>query len=168
MPLKVVSYWCLPREEDAAACAAVIGALAAAQGAPVFVPHLTLATLTVGARDLSAVTQVLRGLALTPLGLDGNGVFTTSLFVRFAPSDQLLAARRRMEALPDFRKGRAFDPHISLCYGPPPDLEAQRGAIAALLSRPMRFDRLAAVELFLPVETYEDVAGWTVRESWKF
>lgn len=161
-----VSYWCLPCADDAQRYSAFIEALAAAQGAPVFAPHMTLATLRHAEDDLSDVTAALKGLVLQPLETGGTEVFTTSLFVRFQASDALLAARSRMEALPGFRQGRAFDPHLSLCYGPSPDLTPLRPALHALLARPVRFDRLAAVDITLPVETYEDVAGWRVAKTY--
>ncbi|MFN7054853.1 2'-5' RNA ligase family protein [Hyphomonas sp.] len=166
MRKKAVSYWCLPDETEAAPIEAVIAALAAAQGAPVFAPHLTLATLTQPATDLGDVLRALRGLTLAPIGLDGTAVFTTSLFIRFAASEALLQARAMMTALPGFRESRPFDPHLSLCYGPPPDLAPHHSAIDALLTHPLRFNRLAAMEVSLPVETHEDVAGWRIAEVW--
>jgi 2'-5' RNA ligase len=159
-----ISYWCLPCAEDAARYAEIIAALAAAQGAPVFEAHLTLATLDQPADDLCDVLRALRGLTLTPLGLDGTPVFTTSLFIRFAPTGALLEARRLMAAMPGFRESRPFDPHVSLCYGPPPERASLGSAIHDLLTRPVRFDRLAAVEVTLPVETYADVARWRMAE----
>lgn len=166
MKEEAVSYWCLPCAADAPRYAAIIDALALAQGAPAFAPHLTLATLSGPADDLQDVIAALRGLVLQPLAIDGTDVFTTSLFVRFRASGALLAARRRMEALPGLRPGRAFDPHISLCYGPPPDLAPLGAALHALLARPVSFDRLAAVDISLPVETYEEVAGWRMAQTY--
>lgn len=165
---KAVSYWCVPEETEARAFEAVISALAAAQGAPVFAPHLTLATLTRPATDLRDVLAALSGLTLTPAGLDGTPVFTTSLFMRFTPSDDLLKARALMAAMPAFRESRPFDPHLSLCYGPPPSLGPHRQAIGALFARPVRFNRLAAMDVSLPVATHEDVAGWRMREIYSF
>ena len=165
---QAVSYWCLPCEADAARYAAIIDALALAQGAAAFAPHLTLATFSSPGDDFTDILAALQGLVLEPLEIDGTEVFTTSLFVRFRASDALLAARRLMEALPGFRPGRAFDPHISLCYGPPPDLTPLRPALQALLARPVRFDRLTAMNITLPVETHADVAAWRMEASCPF
>ncbi len=168
MKEEAVSYWCLPCSADAARLTAIIETLALAQGAACFTPHLTLATLSGPVHDFTDVLAALQGLVLEPLETDGNEVFTTSLFVRFQPSDALLAARRLMEALPGFRPGPTFDPHISLCYGLPPDVRAHQPAMQALLDRPVRFDRFAAMNITLPVEAHADVAAWRIAASYSF
>jgi hypothetical protein len=61
----------------------------------------------------------LRGLTASPVGLNGNAGSTTSLFIRIAPSQVLLEARALMIATMGLRESRPFDPHLSLCYGPP-------------------------------------------------
>ncbi len=159
-----VSYWCVPCAEDAAAFEAVICELAAAQGAPVFAPHLTLATLAEAADDLGGVLNALAGLQLRPSGIDTAGTFTMSLFVRFEATPGLLAARRIMEGFPGFAAGRPFDPHISLCYGPPPAGTAPDRQISHLLAAPVRFNRLVAMNVPARAETYDDVAAWSVRQ----
>tara|TARA_R110002051_G_scaffold76014_1_gene138943 strand:+ start:222 stop:716 length:495 start_codon:yes stop_codon:yes gene_type:complete len=163
----MVTYWCTPCAEDAARYRAVIKALALAQGAPAYQAHLTLGTLERAASDLSEVVAALRGLVLEPAGIGETDVFTKSLFVRFEASDTLLAARRQLETLQGFRPGRAFDPHISLCYGAPPEGSAARRDVQDLLSKPVRFDRLIAVNITLPIETYADVMAWTVAETFE-
>ncbi|MFN3313011.1 MAG: 2'-5' RNA ligase family protein [Hyphomonas sp.] len=165
MKEEAVSYWCLPCAADAPRYAAIIETLALAQGAVAFAPHLTLATLSGPADDLRDVIAALRGLILEPLEIDGTDVFTTSLFIRFKASDALVYARRLMEAPPGFRPGRTFDPHISLCYGPPPDAPKLTPSLQTLLAHPVRFDRLAAMKITLPVETHADVASWRMAAS---
>lgn len=158
--MRAVSYWCVPADAGAADFAAIISGLARTQGAPVFQPHLTLATFTHAAGDRSGVIAALRNLVLQPVELGRTDVFTTSLFVRFEASRALLDARRLMEAMHGFRGGRPFDPHVSLCYGPPPDLDPWQSRLQAILERPLRFDRLVAMDVTLPVTTYADVAAW--------
>ncbi len=160
-----VSYWCMPCAEDAATYAAVIRTLAAAQGAPLFAPHLTLGTLAEAAEDVAGALSALAGLRLRPVGVDGTAAFTTSLFVRFEATAGLLAARRLLEDMDGFMPGRPFDPHISLCYGPPPARKAMDRDIAALLAAPVRFDRLVAMTIGDRVETHDDVAAWRVRQT---
>ena len=87
--------------------------------------------------------------------------------MRFEPSAVLLTARRVMERLPGFRRGRTFDPHISLCYGPPPDGARALNSVKDLLAKPVRFDKLAAVNISLPVESHADVEAWTVAETYR-
>ena len=163
----MLGYCCVPCEEDAGRYASVIAAIAKAQGAPVFLPHLTLGTLEEAPSGLAGVIEALRGLVLRPTEIDGTDVFTKSFFVRFEATDALLSARERLEQLPEFHPGRAFDPHMSLCYGPPPAAFRVDPEVLALLDRPVRFDRLVALKTTLPVETYADVAGWTVTGQYE-
>lgn len=156
-----ISYWCLPCAGDAKPFAEVIAALATEQGAPTFQPHLSLGTLDEIAPDPGVVVQALRGLVLEPTEIDATDVFTKSLFVRFALSDSIARARAQFETLPGFVQRRTFDPHISLCYGLPPRQLAPDAA-QALLAAPVRFDRLAAVKITLPVATYDDIRAWQV------
>lgn len=154
----IISYWCLPCDEDAARYSAVMTALAKAQRAPIFAAHLTLASLdrAVGMAD---VASALSGLVLDPVAIDGTEEFTKSLFVRFGASATLLAARDLIRQMPGHRPGRSFDPHISLCYGPPPAGSRQRREVQDLLTSPVRFDRLAAVRVAVPVSSHADVAA---------
>lgn len=161
-----MTYWCTPCSEDAARYSAVIKSLALAQGAPIYQAHLTLGTLERGASGLNDVIAALRGLVLEPTGIGETDVFTKSLFVQFEASNALLAARRQLEKLEGFRQGRPFDPHISLCYGAPPEGSAARRDVQDLLRRPVRFDRLIAVNITLPVESHADVMAWTVAGTY--
>jgi hypothetical protein len=163
---EIVSYWCLPCAADSTRFSAVIQQLAAAQGAPVFEPHLTLGSLA-EASDMAGITESLSGLSLDPVGIDGTEAFTTSLFVRFAATPALLTARERMARMPGSQAGRTFDPHVSLCYGPPPGSHNPED-VQALLRRPVRFDRLAAVRVTLPVSTHKQVAKWRIGQVWPF
>ena len=161
-----VSIWCLPQPEDAAPYGSAIETLAQAQGAPVFAPHLTLGTLAQETLpDLEALAAAASGICLDPVALQGSDVFTQSLFVQFARTPALDAARQRLEAHPSFHAAQTFTPHISLCYGPPPQDAANIADLNALLDRPVRFDRLAAVRLSLPVLTYTDVVSWQIAET---
>ena len=163
----VVSYWCVPCTEDAARFSPVIAGLAAAQGAPVFQAHMTLGTLERADKGVAGVADALKGLTLMPVEIGRTDLFTMSLFVRLAPSEALLAARAELEQLPGFRPGRKFDPHISLCYGAPPDGHGLDREIEALLDAPVRFGGLAGINASLPVETHDDVASWTVAETYR-
>jgi len=164
---EIVSYWCLPCAADSTRFSAVIRQLAAAQGAPVFEPHLTLGSLA-EALDMAGITESLSGLSLDPAEIGSTEAFTTSLFVRFTATPALLKARERMARLPGSQAGRTFDPHVSLCYGPPPPGSHSREDVQALLRKPVRFDRLAAVRVTLPVSTHKQVAEWRIGQVWPF
>lgn len=158
---KIVSYWAVPREADAAAYQTVIDALAKAQGGAGFKPHLSLGSLAHHDPDLNDVREHLNGLCLIPTGIGRSDVFTQSLFVSFAASDGLLRARECLASRPSFHSSRSFDPHISLCYGVPHDEDARHAEMANLLSRPVHFDRVWAVEIRLPVVSHDEVQRWT-------
>jgi 2'-5' RNA ligase len=164
---EIVSYWCLTCAADSVRLSAVIRQLAAAQGAPPFEPHLTLGSLAAAA-DMSGIAESLSGLSLDPAGLDGTEAFMTSLFVRFNATQGLLAAREKMAQMPASHAGRTFDPHVSLCYGRPPPGSRSREDVQALLASPVRFDRLAAVLVTLPVSAHAQVAQWRIGQVWPF
>lgn len=158
---KIVSYWAVPNETDAAAYQTVIYALAKAQGGVGFKPHLSLGSLAEHDPDLDDVREHLNGLCLIPTGIGRSDVFTQSLFVSFAASEGLLRARDSLASRSSFHSSRSFEPHISLCYGAPCDEDALHAEMAALLSRPVHFDRVWAVEIRLPVISHDEVQRWT-------
>ena len=154
-------FWCVPAADEAARFRAVIDLLGAAQNAAPFQPHLTLGAVRGPVPDVRTVCDALAGLRLTPIEIAETDLFTKSLFVRFEASPALRAGRAALESLPGFRAGRTFDPHVSLCYGAPVNRGACDTEINALLDHPVRFDRLVAMRIPLPVETYDDIRQWT-------
>lgn len=157
---RAVSYWCLPRAEDSAPLEEVIARLAARQKAPIFAPHMTLGTCLAKVDIPTELRASLRDLRLSVIEIGETNVFTTALFLRLALTPNLRSARAMFDTLPHFRAGRAFDPHLSLCYGSPPADAAQSPAISGLIGKEICFDRLAVIEVSLPVATYDDVRSW--------
>ena len=164
---EILAYWLVPSAEDAARFQAVVDALADQQGAPRFRAHLSFGSVIGEEPDLVEVLAQLQGLTLRPVEIAETPSFTMSLFVRFAPTAALLAARKLLESHPNFQASRAFDPHISLCYGAPKDLGAIEPEMAALAETPVRFDRLIATSIWLPVETHADIARWKQRSVYE-
>ncbi|MEM7328819.1 MAG: hypothetical protein AAF437_08785 [Pseudomonadota bacterium] len=160
-----VSYWLLPCDQDAERFQAAIDALADAQNAPAFGPHMSLASIAGQQPDLQSCLDRLRGLKLEPLEIDATDVFTMSLFVRVKPNPALLQARTWMEAQAGFQSQRAFDPHLSLCYGPPPAGAQEWRTVRATLKGPILFDRLAAVDIPPRVETYDHIRAWKILDK---
>lgn len=161
-------FWCVPAADDAVRFQNVIDQLSAAQNAAPFQPHLTLGAVRGPVPDVQTVCDALTGLRLAPIEIGKTDLFTMSLFVRFEASPALRAGRAALEALSGFRAGRVFDPHISLCYGAPINRESSEMEIAALLDHPVRFDRLVAMRIPLPVETYDDIRQWTTLGAYDF
>lgn len=157
----IVAYWALPEEADGKAYRAVIDTLAAAQNGTRFDPHISLGSLDSYDADIDDVVAALRDLKVQPSGVGRSGVFTKSLYIDLSPDARLERARACLSSRAGFRSTRKFEPHISLCYGPPVDEAAMTPAIQALLSQPVRIDRVRAVAVELPVETYADVASWS-------
>lgn len=153
-------FWLVPCTADAARFQAIIDALAADQVAPSFKPHLTLGAVRGSAPRVERVVKALAGVTLAPKEIDQTDLFTMSLFVRLHSSPALSAGRNALESVPGFRFGRAFDPHLSLCYGPPVHRTSTTAEIKSLLDKPVRFDRLVAMHIPLPVETHDDVRKW--------
>ncbi|MHA7859202.1 MAG: hypothetical protein ACX94D_14045 [Henriciella sp.] len=160
---EIIAYWLVPTAEHTARFQCVVDALADQQGAPRFHPHLSFGSLTDTEPDLDEVLQLLSGLELSPTEVAQSPSYTMSFFVRFEPTEQVLRARAAFEARPGFRASRAFDPHISLCYGTPKNRGELQAEINALLERPVQFDRLIATNITLPVQSHADVELWTQR-----
>lgn len=160
---QIIAYWLVPAPEHTAQFHSVVDKLADQQGAPRFHPHLSFGSIAGKEPDLTEVVRLLRGLELRASEVAHSPSFTMSLFVRFEPTEQLLRARSALESCPGFRSSRDFDPHISLCYGAPIDRAALQDEIRALLDHTVRFDRLVATEITLPVESHADVELWRQR-----
>ena len=160
---EIISYWLVPATAHISRFQTVINQLADQQNAPRFQPHLSFGSFAESEPELDEVLELLRGLELRPVEIAQSPSFTMSLFVRFEPTEQLLRARSAIESYSGFRTSRNFDPHISLCYGAPKDREAIDAEIETLLDRPIRFDRLVATDITLPVTTYDDIRLWKQR-----
>ncbi len=155
------AVWCGLDRADETRFQRVITDLAFAQSGAVFPPHMTLGSFH-EAPDLSVLAADIPAFTLQPTVLARSDAFTLSLFVRLAMTGPVSDLRARIEAHDGFRPGRAFEPHISLCYGSPPEGSEERDEIAELLSKPVRFDRLTLVELTLPLTGYADIEGLRV------
>ena len=156
-----VSYWCLPSPEDMTRFDAVVSALAKAQNVQAFQAHLTLGTVRRAIGDVNEILALLKGLTLSPVEIDRSKRFTMSLFLSVEADKKLLAARERLEALSGASLRQPYAPHISLLYGDEPHIgEATLAAMDGLLKQPIRFDRLAGVEMSLPITGHGDVARW--------
>lgn len=164
---KVLSYWLMPSTPDALRFQAVIDAMADQQSAPRFRAHLSFGSVSGEEPPMEAILSKLQGLTLHPVEIARTPSFTMSLFVRFAPNQGLVEARTLLASSPGFQSSRAFDPHISLCYGAPANADSLEPEIAALMEKPVQFDQLIAMMVSLPVETHEDVAAWTQHASYR-
>lgn len=160
--------WLGPSAVDAERFQAIIDELAQLQDAPRFSPHMTLASFETQVPDIAPALEVLRGLRLNPAGIGQSEVFTQSLYLNVEANEALLKARTYFQSCPGFRAGRAFDPHLSLCYGEPPTGAAEMANVKALLDDPIHFDTLKIVEIQMPVDSYDAIRAWEDRELYSF
>ena len=163
-----VFYWLVPCAEDSARYAEVVAHLSKSQNAPVFTPHMSLAAIEGAQPDLQPCLDLLAGLSVEPIEIDTSSAFTMSLFVRVERADALLKARHYMQGQPGMTASRPFDPHLSLCYGPPPKGAEDWNMVRALLQHPIRFDRLNTIDIPSRVESYDDVRAWKPLQSYVF
>ncbi len=162
---KLTTIWLVPSDADHARIRQTTDKLADAQRGARFQPHMTLGSLQSFEPDLNSMFGSAQALDLTPIEIDRTELFTMSLFVRFELSAKLADLRAALEAVPGFRASRTFDPHVSLCYGAPPELPEIDALYSGILDRPIRFNRIWATEIEVPVETYADIRMWRKRTS---
>ena len=161
----VSSIWLVPSAADTERFQLIIDEIASLQGGVSFQPHLTLGSLLTRTPDLRGLSREMSAMQLTPLEIDATSIFTTALFIRFDRSAEINRLRAELERHESFRASRVFDPHMSLCYGPPPPGLDGRKLYSGLLSDPILFDQVWAVEIGLPVVSHEDVRSWRVIEK---
>jgi len=169
MSAEHVTYiWCVPSADDEVRVQAAIDELADAQAAPRFMPHMSLASVSGSVPDLAGTLEELRGLQVQPLEIAESDAFTMAMFLRVERHPALLRARKAFESLPGFRSSRSFDPHLSLCYGPPPKGAAQSDRVLSLLQKSLTFDRLVTVDIPASVSNYDDIRAWKILDSIPF
>ena len=177
-----ISFWLLPRRDDAAHYQARIDALARRFNTPVFAPHVTIgvSSMRPGAAgatpDLSGLQQslVTLGAALAPLELPAQAIATGAsrfqcVFVTL-PTEPVVRLAQRLSgpvsACTDAPLIATAQAHLSLVYA---DLDAAaRHALAASLSPPppaIRFDRIAIVTPGVGRTDFTDPARWQAGEA---
>ena len=161
----VSSIWLVPSAADMGRLQPIIDEIAARQSGVSFQPHLTLGSLTSRAPDLTRFCREASPVQLDPVEIDATPVFTTSLFIRFSLSEELSSLRTALEYRQAFTSSRSFDPHLSLSYGAPPPPLDQKEKYSDLLAKPILFDQIWAVEIAMPVTSYEDIRSWRVIEK---
>jgi len=120
-PVSVDEYslWLEPAPADARKLSALIENIAARSGTPVFEPHLTLLPGLHGEEQklIETCAQFAHEASFSiPIESAQTGsAYHKCLYVSCAPSEQLVALRKKAEQL--FKISPPFFPHISLAYG---------------------------------------------------
>lgn len=161
--MREYSVWLLPDQPAHSQFSALIQALAAEFGAPVFEPHITL---FVGSGRLPALHQIVRGASHAHVHTAGVGdspqLFKT-VFARIQPSAALSWLAARAAELSDPPRDYVFEPHLSLIYK---TLPAQtRAQIAAKVELPAAFSCDAVCLVVPSAAGWEDVGGWQIVDS---
>ena len=159
-PTSVRSVWLIPRAEDTARLKRTMDDIADKQKGPQFQPHSSIGSLTSSRPNLSDVFGTISELDLVPIEIDRTDSFTMSLFIRFEMSKALSELRQTLEGADSFKARRVFDPHLSLCYGPPPEAYASIAKPAELLDQPIRFDQIWMMDIEVPVVSHAQVRKW--------
>ena len=155
-------FWLVPAAEYRKPLLRLIMDLAAAHGAPVFGPHVTLGAMR--SDDLPAFDAMLARLEgmsspeLKTAGIETGSDFPHSLFMTFAPSDML---DELMAAFPFPSRRQA---HLSLLYCPPEKRDARVCGAAEVPFPTIEFDQVWVVPMTGVVRTGEDVTRWQATE----
>jgi len=135
---KSYALWLIPDGEACRRLARTIRRLSREHSTPVFAPHITLASGIVApvhevATKSAQLAESLRPLFLRLTHLDSREEYFRCLFVKVAPTPQLVRAYKRARKIFGQRGRRAFFPHASLVYG---DLSrAEKRKITSSLGR---------------------------------
>jgi len=155
------SLWLLPAATSG--LDAAIAGIAQRHGRTPFPAHLTLATgaWTPSEADIAALAAATPALTLTRDGVLRTQTFSRSYALCFELTEALIAAEMTARDLV-VAQSHDFLPHVSLVYGPIPNL-AVLDAVSAACEAPLLFDRLACVGSGPYFETQDDVAAIVVQ-----
>lgn len=160
------SLWLLPEPGMAQRLDALISRLAPLFGCPVFQAHLTVQGDLAGSR--AGLEEILRTVALMPIGFELTGVgassaYFRSLYLDFRHQPDFSLLQREVAARTGTEVGLAPFPHLSLAYGEPADPAKKdclrNDAELAALAGTIRFDRLALVRSSkdVPIEQWTPI-----------
>lgn len=155
-----IGWWLLPAAADGRVLSKAIEGLAARLGVPAFPPHVTLAS-----GPPETLEAVLAAAARErPFELDVAAVETTNdlartLALRFEREERV--AELTLRLLPETPMGTRAPAHLSLVYAPL--AEHARAELVRSTPPPLarvRFDTIAAMEMFTGELELVDIATW--------
>jgi 2'-5' RNA ligase len=163
----VIAYWLIPAQPAHSFLQRIIEDLARRYDAPVFEPHVTI---HVGANRTDLAEAALTHTArkgkrtwLTPVRIDESDEFIKTLFVEFAPSEELREMNAIIRNAAQDSLQYELKPHLSLLYK---KMEAAiRRDLAASMVAPcyeIGFDTIKAVRCVSPTQSRADVVAWRV------
>ena len=165
MKKKATIYWLLPAKPERDLFCEIVRILRRGFRAPNFEPHLTLFVDTKREQSPKKILQELRSgpIRLKIRGVAFSPKFTKTLFVRFKSNPALKKLAIDFGLVAKLSTKPPPDPHVSLLYNKiPRRVKKELAAVIKLPFRTAQFDRIAAVQLTLPVRTGEDVRKWKI------
>jgi Cyclic phosphodiesterase-like protein len=158
------ALWLMPDGPSSERLTALVSALAARLGTPVFVPHVTV--IHGLAREESEIVaraeSLARRLASRPVDLgpvEGRDEYFRCLYLRAEPAEWFLAAHARAAQAFDLSPDPEYLPHLSLVYGRLAEIEKERIASSLAAELPISIE-LSAIEVW---RTVGPVREWTHR-----
>jgi 2'-5' RNA ligase len=163
----LIAYWLIPAEPAHSFFQKIIDDFARRYDAPVFEPHVTI---HVGANrtDLAetALTHAARkgkGIWLTPLGINESDEFIKTLFVDFAPSEELRELNEIIRNAAQDLSHYRLKPHLSLLYKQMSLASRRKLEVSIMVPFPqITFDEIKAVHCVSPTNSRADIEAWRV------
>jgi 2'-5' RNA ligase len=163
----VIAYWLTLGEPARKFFQGMIEEFARQHDAPVFEPHLTIHVgedqADAAEKALSRASQECQRINLKLLGIDHSDEFIKTLFVRFAPDEELQRLNATIRAAAGDPVRYHLNPHLSLLYKniPAPVRSELQHSIKLSFSE-VTFDGLKAVRCVSPTNSRCDVEAWQV------
>ncbi len=156
------AVWLMPEHSMQIRLNQAIAAYARSRERPAFAAHLTLVAGAdpgvISGNGLADLAARHPALLLEPDGALRTDRFSQSFAIRLRTTDALLALRRDALAMWRLAASDAFEPHVSLTYGEPTDLD-QLEAIAGTLPGRIVFDTVCWSRYNHPFETDNEVSS---------
>ena len=166
----MISIWLTPAAADRSELFAVISKLASTFNAPIFEPHVTIATSNTKAEATAdALRGALQGVRAVPLGASKVGYsanFTNGLYISMDVSDQFRSLVRAINKCRGELQFPSAEPRLSLVYKA--NQERWKRQVSQSLdfsNRTYEFDAVKIVEMRDLIEHEQDVTEWTVRAA---
>ncbi len=164
------SFWLIPAEPFRTQLRRVIQSLATTYDAVDFEPHVTLSCGVSDDQETIAIAKVIASRfltqRLTATNLDYTNIYTKTLFVQFAASEQVQKISDLIKAQSSRPSGYKLNPHLSLLYKTIP--ESQQKELCVSVNVPeclYLFDRLRIIKTEIPLTQTAQIKRWrTVYE----
>jgi putative hydrolase of the HAD superfamily len=161
----VFSLWLLPTRQESVALQAIIDRLAEENGAPRFLPHVTVFTGTCTRHDalpewVAALAAEVPPFSLSVSGVRHSSYRMESVVIGFDMHASLTSLNRGMGARLGKAPSTSLNPHLSLIYKEMP--AAQRSAMVPGLACEKEHIRMDRICVAAPIGN-----NWFCVESWQ-